>query len=86
MELEKLFSSRVQVSRFQKSAARVFTPEQALAEEIWNYFYKKLPFPRIMRIIKIWGQQKTYEIFNEVRQSDAQNRLSLFIWKTKTKK
>lgn len=68
-----------------KSAAekkRCFTKEQVLADEIWNYFGKKLPFARIMKIIKTNGHQKVYESWNEVRQSDFQNPLSLFIWKT----
>lgn len=54
--------------------------ELVLADEIYRYFDKKLPFPRIMRMIKEKGWQAIYEVFNELRKTDARNKLSLFIW------
>lgn len=73
------------LKKFQKtkSPVKIFSAEQALAEEIWNFFYKKLPFPRIMRIIKTHGRQKVYEIFNNIRQSGPKNPVALFVWKFK---
>lgn len=62
------------------------TKDQYLADEIWRYFEKRLQFPRIMIIIKKIGWQGVYEIFQEIKKSDAQNRLSLFIWKVKNEK
>ena len=69
-----------------KKPRKVYTQEQALAEQVWLYFGKKLPFPRIMRIIKLKGQQAIYECFNEVKNSDAKDRLALFIYKAKEHK
>lgn len=63
--------------------SRIFTKEQSLCEEVWIYFKKELPFSRIMRIIKTAGEQKVYQIFSEVKQSDCDNPVALFIFKTK---
>lgn len=64
---------------------RIFTADQELAEQIWLYLQKKLPFPRIMKIIKDNGRQNVYNIFNEIRQSECREPLSLFIYKTNKK-
>jgi hypothetical protein len=65
---------------------KVFTAEQALADEIYSYFGKKLPFARIMYLIKTKGRQAVYEIWNEVRKSSANDHLSLFLWRVKNEK
>ena len=66
--------------------SRIYTREQSLCEEIWLWINKKLPFSRIMRIIKEKGITATYMIYNEIKQSNPRNRLSLFIWKVKNEK
>ena len=58
-------------------------PNQILADEIWRYFGKRLPFPRIMRIISEKGAIWTRETFNEIRKGDAKDHLALFIWKVR---
>ncbi len=65
---------------------KIHTKEQSLCNDIWEYFGKKLPFSRIMRIIKEKGTQATYEIWNNIKQSNPKDRLSLFIWKVKQEK
>lgn len=62
------------------------TKDQALADDVYHYFGKKLPFPRIMRMIKDKGYQAIYEFWTEVRKSDCDNQLALFIWKVKENK
>ena len=63
---------------------KVFTREQALAEQVWLYFNKLLSFPRIMRMIKGKGHQAVYEAFNEVKHDNKiREKLGLFIWKVK---
>lgn len=85
--MEQLFAttpSKYSVGKQEKSArVKIFSREQELADQIWNYFGKKLPFPRIMKMISGNGYQAVYEIWNEVKNSDAKNHLSLFIWKIK---
>ena len=74
------------LEKFKHPKNRVHTPEQALAETIWLSFGKKLPFARIMRMIKLKGHQAIYECFNEVKHSDAKDRLALFLCKSKNEK
>ena len=62
---------------------RTYTNDQSLAEQIWEHFHKKLPFARIMRMIKDKGHQRVYEQWNDVRQSDCRNELSLFVYRVK---
>ena len=63
--------------------SRIFTKDQGLCEEVWEYFLKRLPFSRIMRIIKTAGRERARQIFSEVKQSGCRDPLALFIWKTK---
>lgn len=64
--------------------SRLYTSEQALADEIYSYFNKDIRFPILMRIIKKLGQQKVRELFSEVKQSkEAKNPAALFLWKCK---
>ena len=60
-----------------------YTKEQALAGEIFEYFGRKLNFGRIMRIIKIVGNERVYGIWNGIKQSNCDDPLKLFVWATK---
>lgn len=62
------------------------TAEQAVADQIWQYFGKKpksdpLGFPALMGMIGRIGRQAVYEIWNGIRHSDPRNRESLFLHK-----
>lgn len=57
----------------------LFTREQVLAEEIWLFFSKKIPFPAIMKIIHEKGHQAVYEIFHEVKKAKFPNKPALFL-------
>lgn len=66
------------------ATSKVYTAEQALADEIYSYFNKDIRFPILMRIIKKLGSQKVREIFSEVKQSkEVKNPPALFLWKCK---
>ena len=70
--------------KFEKTAnSKNLTKEQSLAEEIWLYFGKSIHFARIMRDIKRKGYQFIFEIFQEVKKSEAKDKKALFIWKIK---
>lgn len=72
--------------QIQKPNPHIHTRSQSLGDEIFQFFNKKLPFPRIMRIIKTAGEQEVYQVFNEIRQSKSvKNPLALFIWRFKKK-
>lgn len=60
---------------------RVFSPAQALADEIFSYFGKRLPFARIMREVSRKGIQFVREEFESVKKGDARDKLSLFLWR-----
>jgi len=64
-----------------ESKKKKITREQELADRIYTYFGKKLSFGLIMKKILTKGYQYTYECWNEVKQSNPKNRLSLFMWK-----
>ena len=67
---------------------KVFNKEMDLADQIYEYFKKKLDFPLIMKLIKTKGYQFIYECFNESRQSKFPHKLELFlslVGKTKIK-
>lgn len=55
--------------------------DQYLAEEVWRYFGKKLSFGLIMKCIKNKGWQFIFETFKEIKNSDVENRIKLFMWK-----
>lgn len=55
-----------------------------LAKEVYEYFGKKIPFPRLMYMIKNWGYQYTYETFNECKKANIPA-LPLFLSKFKNK-
>ena len=73
----------INLHKYKKVNTKIFTKEQSLAEEIWLHLGKELPFPRIMRIIKVNDYQKVYEVFQELKKSPPKNPVALFIWKFK---
>lgn len=60
--------------------------EKELAKEIYRFFGKKLNFGLIMNLIKTKGYKAIYEIFNDVKNSDAQNLIAFFFYKIKNEK
>ena len=72
-----------QIKNLNIKKSKVFTREQLLAEDVWLFFSKRLPFPRLMKMIKDKGHQAVYESFNDVRKSNAKDKLALFIFKVK---
>lgn len=62
------------------------TEEQILAEEIWFYFGKQLPFGRIMAEIQRKGKIYVREVLESIKKDNPKDRLSLFIWKLKQAK
>lgn len=69
------------LSTYKIKNKKIYTKEQELADQIHSYFDKKLGFPMIMNFIKTKGYQFVYEVWNEVKQSNPKNRLSLFMYK-----
>ena len=69
--------------QIQKPNPYIHTKSQSLGDEIFQFFNKKLAFPRIMRLVKVRGESKVYEVFNEVKKSAAKNPIGLFIYKLK---
>lgn len=61
-------------------------PDHFVADQIYRGFGKKLPFPRIMAIIKNHGRQFAYETWNEIRQGKSRNPVALFLWRIKENK
>lgn len=59
---------------------RKITKEQELANQVYEFFNRRISYPRIMVIIKMTGYQSTYIRFNEVVKGNARNRLALFLW------
>ncbi len=57
---------------------------QMLADEIFNYFHKQIPFWRLMKWMKDLGPIFVYESFVETKKSDCKSEIALFIWKCKT--
>ena len=70
----------------QKFTHSKITAEQALAEEVWLYFGKRLPFARVMRHIQLLGKIYIRETLEEIKKSDAKDHLALFIHRCKTDK
>jgi hypothetical protein len=56
--------------------------DHAMADQIFQGFQKKLPFPSIMAIIQRHGRQFAYETWNEIRQQkNVKNPVALFLYK-----
>ena len=66
-----------------KSGSKIFTKEQALAAEWYEFLQAKLSFPRIMVMIKKSGYEYCFQLLSEMKQEPPNNPVSLFIWKTK---
>ena len=67
------------LARFKKGNAN---PDHAMADQIFQGFHKKLPFPAIMKIIKMHGRQFAYETWNGIRrQENVKNPVALFLHK-----
>jgi len=60
--------------------------EYLLAEEIWKYFAKELNFGMIMKLIKNKGKLGVIQAFEEVKKSDSDNQIGLFLYKLKQQK
>lgn len=57
-------------------------PDHAMADQIYQGLRKKIPFPRIMKIIQTHGRQFAYETWNEIRQqANVKNPPALFLHK-----
>lgn len=67
--------------QFKPKKPKIFTRDQLLAEEIFLKFSKRIPFPRLMKMISDKGHQFIYEIFKE--SQDGRDPVSLFLWKYK---
>lgn len=72
---------KIQAKDFKLKKTRIYNRDQALANDIWLWLGKQLPFVRIMKMIKDKGNQAIYMIYNDIKQFKPNNRLSLFIWK-----
>lgn len=83
--MERINLSRLTPTAFLEKARKnkCYTVEQVIVSEIWEYFGRRLPFARLMKLCKTHGKDKLYRIFREVAQSKAENPLGLFIFKTK---
>lgn len=57
-----------------------------IADQCFNYFGKKLAFPRIMSLIKLHGRQFVFQTLQEVQHSNPKNPVALFLWKMKQNK
>ena len=63
--------------KFQKKEnKRIKNSADALADEIYNFFNKKLSYPLIRKYIKENGEQAIYEIFKETKDKG----IGLFIY------
>ncbi len=72
---------KIQLKDYKLKKPKIHTKEQSLADEIYSYFGKKLSFGFIMNKILTKGYQFVYEAWNEIRQTNPKNRVSLFLWK-----
>ena len=52
-----------------------------VANEIYEYFGKRLAYPRIIGIVSRKGSQATLEILNEVKKAKCRDKIALFVWK-----
>lgn len=66
--------------------SRVHNPDQDLADQIYSWSGKKLNFAMLMKFIKLKGRQRIYDIYNDVRQSDCDDPVALFMWRYKNDK
>lgn len=64
-----------------KTKTKIFTRDQALAEEIWNWAGKRIPFGQLMSVITRKGNQKVSEIWSGVKQDKVDDPISIFLWR-----
>jgi hypothetical protein len=74
--------NQVLENRRLQNTQKPYNQAQAVAAEIYEYFHKKLSYPRIIGIVSRKGPQAVRECFQEIQKGDAKNKLALFIWKT----
>ena len=67
-----------------RAPQRVFTEEQYIADCVYQYFGKKLAFPRIMKMIKEHGKIFIRETLEEIKKTECDDKLALFLWKVKS--
>jgi len=65
------------IKRFQKPVnKRIKNKEDALVDDIYNHFNKKVSFPLLRKFVKENGFQCIFEIFKETKDKGV----GLFIW------
>lgn len=85
---QEMFSISNFLNKFEKPTnKRIKNSKDALANEIYDYFQKKISFPLIRKWILENGEQMVYEVFKETKDKG----IGLFIWtinrdRTKLKK
>lgn len=65
------------LKKFEVAPKRI-TPEQGLATEIYEGFSKRVPFGRIMGIIRRIGHQAAYEAWRS--SQEGKSPIPLFLW------
>jgi hypothetical protein len=75
---QEMFSISGFLNKFEKPKVnkRIKNSADALCDEIYNYFQKKISFPLIRKWIIENGEQCMYEIFNTTKDKG----IGLFIW------
>ena len=54
--------------------------------DIWEYFAKELPFPRLAKMSRDIGNQAMYEIWRTVIADRPKNEIATFIWEVEQDK
>lgn len=62
------------------------TPDQSIADEIYEGFYRAIKYGMIMKMIKEKGSRAVYMNYQEVIKSDIQKKAGAFINKCKEEK
>jgi hypothetical protein len=73
MEIDKQYLQKF------KEQKRKQTKESVLADEIYEYFGKKIAYPIIRKFIKDKGYQATYWNWKESCRAEGYNKAGLFI-------
>jgi hypothetical protein len=75
---QEMFSIGGFLNKFEKPKVnkRIKNSKDALANEIYDYFQKKISFPLIRKWILENGEQAIFEIFKETKDKG----IGLFIW------
>ena len=64
-----------------KKPKRIYSKKAYTCDQIWRYFSKQIAFPRLMKLANQVGDKALFELWSEVKQSNADNHLALFLWK-----